>query len=372
VKVLVTGGAGLIGSHIVDAALHRGHHVRILDNLDEQTHPRGKPPWIPSDAEFIHGDVRNPADLARALKGVEGVFHQAAFGGFTPEISKYADSNALGTVRLFEAIRAGRAPVVKVVLASSQAIYGEGLYECPADGRQEPLGRPVEQLERGEWEVRCPLCGRVCEPRPTPEGRRKDGTTIYALTKRAQEEWGLALGKQMGIAVVATRYALTYGPRQSVFNPYTGIVSIFSTLLLNAKPVVLYEDGLQTRDLVYVGDVAAANLFLMDCSAADGQALNVGTGRATTMMALAETLCQEHGAEGNVELPSEFRPGDSRHVVHDTSRLRELGFEATTTVAEGVHLAAEWIRSCGDVQDHFSDALQRLRSLRVVRRTTRS
>jgi dTDP-L-rhamnose 4-epimerase len=369
VKVLVTGGAGLIGSHIVDATLQRGDEVRILDNLDEQTHPRGQPDWIPSDAEFIHGDVRNPADLQRALRGVEGVFHQAAFGGFTAEISKYADSNALGTVRLFEAIRASRAPVRKIVLASSQAIYGEGLYECPEDGPQEPLGRPVEQLEKGEWEVKCPLCGRFCAPRPTPEGRRKDGATMYALTKRAQEEWGLALGKQMGIAVVATRYALTYGPRQSIFNPYTGVVSIFSTLLCNGKSVVLYEDGLQTRDLIYVGDVAAANLFLMDYSAADGHALNVGTGRATSMMALAQALCREYGAPGKVELPSEFRPGDSRHVIHDPSQLRAMGFEATTTLEDGLRRFAEWIRRCEDVRDRFSDALERLRGLRVVRRT---
>jgi dTDP-L-rhamnose 4-epimerase len=192
---------------------------------------------------------------------------------------------------------------------------------------------------------------------------------MYALTKRAQEEWGLALGRQMGIAVTATRYALTYGPRQSIFNPYTGVVSIFSTLLLNRRPVVLYEDGRQTRDLIFVRDVAAANLFLMECPEADGQALNVGTGLATTMIGLAEALCREYGVPVSVTMPSEFRPGDSRHVVHDTSRLRALGFEATTTLSEGLRLSADWIRSCGGVRDYFSQAVEGLRSLRVVRRT---
>jgi dTDP-L-rhamnose 4-epimerase len=368
-KVLVTGGAGLIGSHIADAALKRGYDVTILDNLDEQTHPRGKPGWIPREAEFIHGDVRNRSDLDRALQGVEGVFHQAAFGGFTPEISKYVDSNALGTVRLFEAIRAARVPVRKVVLASSQAIYGEGLYECPSDGLQEPPARSLEQLEKAEWEVRCPHCGQFCRPCPTPETRRKDGATMYALTKRAQEEWALALGTQMGVAVTATRYALTYGPRQSIFNPYTGVVSIFSTLLLNRKPVVLYEDGQQTRDLIFVGDVAAANLFLMESPQADGLAVNVGTGQATTMIQLAEALCHEYEVPANIRMPSEFRPGDSRHVVHDTSRLRALGFEARTTLSQGLRLSADWIRSCEVVQDYFSEAVEGLRKLRVVRST---
>lgn len=366
-KALVTGGAGLIGSHIVDAALKRGYEVKIIDNLDEQTHPQGRPDWISNEVEFIHGDMRNRSEVDRALTGVDVVFHQAAFGGFTSELSKYAESNSVGTVMLFEAIRQKHFPVQKIVLASSQAIYGEGLYECPQHSQQQPGPRSVEQLERAEWEIKCPQCSRECKSLRTPEWKSKDGTTIYALTKRSQEEWGIALGRQLGIPVVATRYAVTYGPRQSIFNPYTGVVSIFSTRLLNGKPAVLYEDGQQTRDFIYVGDVAAANLFLMETPEANWQALNVGTGRATTVTQLVETLCRAYNLPVSIEKRDEFRPGDSRHVVHDPSRLNGLGFFANTTIAQGVQHYVEWIQTRQNVKEYFTEAEQTLKKMQVVR-----
>lgn len=366
-RALVTGGAGLIGSHIADAALTKGYAVRILDNLDEQTHPEGRPDWVRPDVEFLQGDVRNRDDLHRALQGVDVIFHQAAFGGFTTELSKYADSNVVGTVRLFEAIRERRFPIRKILVASSQAIYGEGLYECAAHGPQQPRPRPIEQLERAAWEVRCPECDRECKSLLTPESKSKDGTTIYALSKRAQEEWSLALGQELGIPVVATRYAVTYGPRQSIFNPYTGVVSIFSTRLLNGKPAVLYEDGRQTRDFIHVGDVAAANLFLMETPGADGQALNVGTGHPTTVTELVEALCRALEVPVSIERRSEFRPGDARHVVQDVSRLRALGFHARTPVEDGLRSYVAWIRTRSRVRDYFAEAEQLLKRMRVVR-----
>lgn len=366
-KALVTGGAGLIGSHIVDAALRKGYDVKIIDNLDEQTHPQGRPDWLSKDLEFIHGDLRNREDVDKALQGIDVIFHQAAFGGFTSELSKYAESNSVGTVKIFEAIREKHFPIQKIVLASSQAIYGEGLYECSEHGQQQPSPRPVEQLERAEWEIKCPKCGKECPPLLTPEWKSKDGTTIYALTKRSQEEWGIVLGKQLGIPVVATRYAVTYGPRQSIFNPYTGVVSIFSTRLLNDKPAVLYEDGQQTRDFIYVGDVAEANLFLMETPEANWQALNVGTGRATTVTQLVEALCQEYGLPLSIEKRNEFRPGDSRHIVHDPTRLNNLGFYANTTIAEGVRHYVEWIKTRQNVKEYFTEAEQTLRKMQVVR-----
>lgn len=367
-KALVTGGAGLIGSHIVDAAIKKGYTVKIIDNLDEQTHPLGRPDWVSNDVEFVQGDMRNPADLEHALTGVDVVFHQAAFGGFTSELSKYADCNTTGTVRLFEVIRAKQLPVQKIVLASSQAIYGEGLYQCAEHGHIEPEPRPTAQLELGEWEVKCPECGRDCKPLLTPEEKSKDGTTIYALSKRSQEEWGIALGRQIGVPVVATRYAVTYGARQSIYNPYTGVVSIFSTRLLNGKPAVLYEDGQQTRDFIYVGDVAAANLFLMECEAANWQAFNVGTGRATTVTELVEILCAAYGLEVSIEKRGEFRPGDSRHIVHDPARLNNLGFKASTTVAEGVAQYVEWIKTRQNVKEYFTEAEELLKKLQVIRK----
>ena len=366
-KALVTGGAGLIGSHVVDALLARGDAVRILDNLEPQTHPQGRPAWIPAEAEFIQGDLRAADDVARALRGVEVVFHQAAFGGFTPELSKYADVNVGGTVRLFEVIRAARLPVRKIIVASSQALYGEGLYTCAAHGAQQPPPRTMAQCEARQWELQCPVCAAPMQSLPTPEEKRPDGATIYALSKAAEERWSLALGKAMGIAVVALRYAVTYGPRQSLFNPYTGVVSIFSTRLLNGLRPVLYEDGHQTRDFIFVEDIVRANLLVMDTPAADGKTFNVGTGRATSVRGLVRLLGTALGCPREPLLRGEFRPGDVRHLVHDTRRLEGLGFRARVSLAEGLAKTVAWIRSQGSVDEAFTAAESGLRAHGGVR-----
>jgi len=366
-KVLVTGGAGLIGSHLVDALLAQGDAVRILDNLEPQTHPACRPAWMPKNAELIEGDLRSHKAVVRALRGVEVVFHQAAFGGFTTELSKYADVNVGGTVRLLEVIRAERLPVRKIVVASSQALYGEGLYTCQAHSSQQPPLRSLEQCEQQRWELECPVCRTPMPALPTPEEKRPDGVTIYALSKAAEERWSLALGRAMGVAVVALRYAVTYGPRQSLFNPYTGVVSIFSTRLLNGLPPVLYEDGHQTRDFIFVEDIVRANLLVMDTPAADGQAFNVGTGRATSVRDLVRLLGTALGCPREPLLRGEFRPGDVRHLVHDTRRLEGLEFRARVSLAEGLAKTVAWIRSQGSVDEAFTAAESGLRAHGVVR-----
>lgn len=366
-KVLVTGGAGLIGSHLVDALLARGDRVRILDNLEPQTHPQGRPKWIPKEAEFIRGDLRNLKDVAGALRGVEAVFHQAAFGGFTTELSKYADVNVGGTVRLLEVIRAKKLPVRKMVVASSQALYGEGLYRCATHGRQEPVPRPIVQCEEQRWEMECSECGKPMEALCTPEDKRPDGATIYALSKAAEERWSIALGKAMGVAVVALRYAVTYGPRQSLFNPYTGVVSLFSNRLLNGLAPVLYEDGNQTRDFIFVEDIARANLFVMDSPKADFQAFNAGTGRAASVRELVRLIGNCLGLTKQPLLRGDFRPGDVRHLVHDVRRLESLGFKAKVPLEEGIARTVKWISGQGPVADVFSKAEPGLRKHGVVR-----
>lgn len=369
--VLVTGGAGLIGSHVVDLLLERGERVRILDNLDAQTHPQGRPAWVPADAELVEGDVRDPDCLARSLEGVDEIYHEAAFGGFTTEISHYYDVNATGTARLFEVIAERRLAPRKVVVASSQAIYGEGLYRCPLDGLVQPGTRAIDQLARGEWEPRCPRCGHDLAPTLTPEEAAWNGETPYAVSKLAEERTAIGMGKRLGIPTVALRYAVTFGPRQSVFNPYTGVVSVFSTLLLNGIPPVVYEDGRQTRDYVFVRDVARANLHVMADPRSDWQVLNVGRGEPVAVIELIELIAAAYGLEPDHTVPGEFRPGDVRHLVHDASRIRELGWRPATTLEDGIAQVAEWISSLGEVRDYYSGALEGLRRRGVVMKSGR-
>ncbi|MEY2555830.1 MAG: dTDP-L-rhamnose 4-epimerase, partial [Verrucomicrobiota bacterium] len=242
-RALVTGGAGLIGSHVTDLLVREGWKVRVLDNLEPQTHRRGKPAWISAKTEFIQGDIRDRETIVAALDKIDIVFHQAAYGGYMPEISKYVHVNSLGTAQMLEVIREKGFPIKKIVVASSQAIYSEGAGTCPKHQLVFPAVRPVEQLRKGDWEVHCPICGAITKSAPTPENAPVGGETVYGLTKVDQEKLVLLWGKQVGVPTVALRYSCTYGPRQSIFNPYTGVIAIFCTRLLNDLPPVLYEDG---------------------------------------------------------------------------------------------------------------------------------
>lgn len=365
-RVLVTGGAGLIGSHLADLLLKEGHSVKVIDNLEPQTHIHGKPDWINNEIEFIQGDMRNDADVKKALTNVDWVFHQAAFGGFTTALTQYIDVNATGTARIFECIRENKLPVEKIVAASSQAIYGESLYQCAMHGPIVPEMRKLDQLIAGRWEVECPHCQKPMAPQLTPENSVINGETIYAISKLAEEKLTLGLGKLLGIPTVALRYAVTYGPRQSIFNPYTGVVSIFSTRLLNDKSPILYEDGLQTRDFLFVEDNARANLFLMEHPDSAHQVYNVGTGVPTKMKDLAETLAKIYDKPIKPEYPGSFRPGDVRHFVHDSTKLFSLGWKPKVQLADGLNQYVNWISQQQDVKDYFEEAQQRLQSLQVV------
>ncbi|MCA1640705.1 MAG: NAD-dependent epimerase/dehydratase family protein [Acidobacteria bacterium] len=260
-RALVTGGAGLIGSHVADLLLREGWSVRILDNLEPNTHRRGRPAWLPAAAEFIEADIRERAATRAALDSIDVVFHQAAYGGYMPEISKYVHVNSFGTAQMLEIIREENLPVKKIVVASSQAVYSEGAARCPAHGLVFPPVRSLAQLGAGDFSVHCPHCGGATTPAATPEHAPVGGETVYAITKVDQERLVLTWGRQTGTPTVALRYSCTYGPRQSIFNPYTGVIAIFCTRLLNNLPPILYEDGLQTRDFSFVEDIARANLL---------------------------------------------------------------------------------------------------------------
>jgi dTDP-L-rhamnose 4-epimerase len=365
-KTLVTGGAGLIGSHLVDELLARGNEVRILDNLSPNSH-RQKPGWIPGDVEFILGDIRDPECLQGALQGIEDVYHlAAAVGGVTAEISEFFDVNATGTARIFEAIQAGRHDVRKVVAPSSQSIYGEGLYNCPEDGVVQPYPREIARMDQAHWEPQCPICGSDLEPTLTGENARLNGETPYAVSKIAEERMMLGLGKRFGIPVTILRYAVVYGPRQSVFNPYTGILSIFSTLILNNRQPHAFEDGRETRDFVYVSDIVEATMLAMESDAADGIALNVGRGVPVDIITVIEELARAYGRQPDYVVTGEFRPGDVRHLVLDAGRIRALGWAPRIALDEGLANVASWFAELGGVEDLFSGTLGDQRAKGVI------
>ena len=365
---LVTGGAGLIGSHIVDAARAEGWQVRILDALERQTHPQGKPAWVPDEVDFLRGDVRNRRDWERALDGVDIVFHEAAYGGYMPEIAKFIHVNSYGTSLLLETIRNHDLPVRKVVVASSQAVYNEGAYACPEHGHFYGTTRPVAQLEAGDYAVHCPVCGTASIPVPTDEGAPMGGENVYAISKADQERLVISYGRATGLPVVALRYSCTYGPRQSLFNPYTGVIAIFCTRLLNNLPPVVYEDGRQSRDLIFVEDIARANILAATDDRANGQIMNVGTGNSVAIGDLATMLAERLGKAIGPDIPGEFRPGEMRALISDISRIGELGFKPRVTLEAGIDRYIGWIAEQGDVGEYFSAAERRLRQRQIVRK----
>ncbi len=347
---LVTGGAGLIGSHLSDLLLGEGYRVRILDNLEPQTHRNGKPSWIPDEAEFVRADMRDGQAIRWALEDVH--------------------VNSFGTAQMLETIRDENLPVEKVVVASSQAVYREGAAICPDHGLVFPHTRPAAQLSAADYAVHCPICDEPSTSTPTPEEAPMGGDTVYAITKSDQERLVLNWGVQTGVPTVALRYSCTYGPRQSIFNPYTGVVAIFATRLLNGQPPVLYEDGEQTRDLCYVGDVARANLLAGTSDALDGLPVNVGSGRPQTIREVAQMVADSLGIQIEPLARGEFRPGEMRHLTSDISRAASAGYEPEVDLADGIRRYLEWIREQGNVRDYFAAAELILQEKRIVHRTT--
>lgn len=367
-RALVTGGAGLIGSHLVDLLIREGWTVRILDNLEPRTHRLGAPSWLAPAAELCRGDIRDAATVREALDGIDVVFHQAAYGGYMPEIAKYVHVNSVGTAQLLEIIRDEHLPVRKVVVASSQAVYQEGAATCPTHGLVFPTTRPLAQLQRGDFAVHCPHCDAPTTSAPTPEEAPIGGETVYGLSKVDQERLTLLWGRQTGIPTVALRYSCTYGPRQSIFNPYTGVIAIFATRILNGEPPILYEDGEQTRDMCYVEDVARANLLAATTDALDGRPVNVGSGRGTTVRELARLVGEALGRPIEPLARGEFRPGEMRHLTSDVGRARAAGYAPRVDLAEGIARYVEWIATQGDIRDYFAAAEAGLRAKRIVHR----
>jgi dTDP-L-rhamnose 4-epimerase len=364
--VLVTGGAGLLGSHLADELLAHGYEVCVLDNLDAAVHPQGRPAWVPREIRFVEGDVRDPGAVERALEGCEGVFHLAVSGGFQPESDAMADVNCTGTTRLLDAVaRSGR--VSRIVTASSMAIYGEGWYRCATHGPFHGDARLLASLEARRWELPCPRCGGDSAPHPIPESSDARPHGAYSASKFFQERVTLSLGRDQGLHAVALRYFLSFGPRQSLTNAYSGICSIFSTQILSGLRPVVYEDGQQSRDIVFASDVARASRLVFEDARAAGRVFNVATGVSTGIADFARLLARAYGREIEPVCPGRFRAMDTRHMLGDATALRALGWEPRVPLEEGVRRYAEWIRTQGDVREVFSEVEARLRGLGIVR-----
>ena len=351
---LVTGGAGFIGSHLVDALVERDHRVRVLDSLDAQVHgDDASEPALIADhvaagrVEFVRGAMSDPAAVEAALDGVDTVFHQAAAVGVGQSMYRIADyvrANSLGGAVLLEAMVRRKEAIRRVVVASSMSIYGEGAYRCAEHGEVAPSLRGTEQMAAGDYEMHCMACDRRVDPVPTPESKPLRPTSVYAVTKRDHEELFLTVGGAYGIPTVALRYFNVYGPRQSLSNPYTGVAAIFASRLLNGKPPLIFEDGLQSRDFIHVRDIVAANLRALESDAAVGGAYNIGTGRSLDLNDMVAALRDQLGGP-EPEYVRRFRQGDIRHCFADTSRAAaELGFEADVAFEDGIDDLAAWAR----------------------------
>lgn len=361
---LVTGGAGLIGSHIVDALREEGMRVRVLDLLVRPTH-RGRPDWLRPDVEYLIGDVRHPRVLAEAVHDIDLLFHLAAFGGFAPGTAPYFDVNVTAYCRILEAATAVGAPLCRAVIASSQAVYGEGAAECPEHGPFQPSPRASALLAEGCWEVPCPVCSGASQPRPTPE-HAVNPRSPYALSKHVLEQVALRLGPAQGVATTVLRFGLTYGPRQSASNPYCGIVSLFGQRMLRRRPIVVYEDGLQTRDFVNVADVARANLAVALDDRAAGHIYNVGTGVGTTILEVIHTLAELLAVEPDVRRPEWYRSGEVRHLVTDAGSLNALGWKPSIAVNDGLAGFVDWFSERPLPPDPFPRGFDRMRRGGIV------
>jgi dTDP-L-rhamnose 4-epimerase len=347
--VLITGGAGFVGSHLADELLLHGYRVRVLDNLDAQVHgAEGEwPEYLDQEVELLRGDVRDAKAVRNALRGVDAVFHFAAAVGVGQsmyQIERYTDVNNRGTAVLLEAL--SREPVGRLIVASSMSIYGEGLYCDDGGNLVAPPERSRNQLLQGQWEVRG-ANGEALVPLVTPESKAPHPSSVYALSKMDQERLCLMIGEAYGIPTVALRFFNIYGTRQALSNPYTGVLAIFAARYLNSRRPVVFEDGLQRRDFVSVHDVARACRLALEAPGAPGHAMNIGSGRASTVLDIAAALGKALG-HGDLapDITRQFRVGDIRHCFADITLARMvLEYAPRVSLEQGLEELVEWIRT---------------------------
>ncbi|HDJ96763.1 MAG TPA: SDR family NAD(P)-dependent oxidoreductase [Candidatus Aenigmarchaeota archaeon] len=347
-RILVTGGAGFIGSHTVDLLIEKGFKVRVLDNLEPQVHRNKIPDYLNPEAEFMEGDITNIDVWKKALQDVDAVIHLAAMVGVGQSMYqpiRYLDVNTIGTANFFKILvenKELRKRIKKIIVASSKSIYGEGAYVCKAHGVVYPPPRPIEQLKRKDWEMHCPTCGEYVEPVGITEEKIPQNLSVYALSKYDTERLSLMFGHAFEIPTIAFRYFNVYGPRQSLSNPYTGVCAIFLSRIKNNNPPIIYEDGNQVRDFIYVEDIARVNLVALE-KFEGVDVFNVGTGKPTSILEVANTLIEICDSNVEPKITQEFRVGDNRHDFADITKIKKaLGWEPKWSLKKGFEKLVEW------------------------------
>ena len=363
-SILVTGGAGFIGSFLVDELIKRKHSVRILDNIEPQVHNGKIPGYLNKNAELIKKDIGDDSALKEAIKDIDIIFHYAAMVGVGQsmyQINRYNDVNAMGTSKLMDILVNSEHNVKKLIVASSMSTYGEGSYKCDDCGIVEPQLRPEEQMAKHEWELKCPNCNNILKPMPTKESKRQDINSVYALTKKFQEDLVLNIGKTYGIPSVALRFFNVYGPRQSLSNPYTGVAAIFISRIKNNNQPIIFEDGNQSRDFISVHDIVNASILSMERNAANYELFNVGTGKQITIKQIADAIARLYGRNTKLVITNKFRKGDVRHCFADITKIKDkLDFEVKVNFEDGINELIAWSKDAEAI-DKIDQATKELK-----------
>ncbi|MBI1858465.1 MAG: NAD-dependent epimerase/dehydratase family protein [Candidatus Melainabacteria bacterium] len=372
-KLLVTGGAGFIGSHTVDLLLSKGYDVRVLDLLQPRVHPYGKPKYLDPSVEFMQGDVADRSAMEKALNGVEGIFHLAAYQDYMKDFSNFIKTNAYSTALLFELIVEKKLNIKKIVLSSSQSVYGEGKYICKEHGIQHPDSRSVEQLDKADWEMYCPVSG--CNKHITPvliDETFTNPFTAYGISKETLERLAHKLGKRYSIPTVSMRYSIVQGPRNSFFNAYSGVCRIFTLRLINNKPPIIYEDGKQQRDYLHVLDVASANVAVFENKDADYESFNVGGISGVNLIDYTKTLIKVTGKNIEPIISGLYRFGDTRHTVSISEKLKKLGWKNEYTLEDVFRDYLEWVYKQPDLKDRYEEVEKTMKAQNVLRESKSS
>ena len=367
-KILVTGGAGFIGGHLVDRLLSLDYSVVVLDSLALPTHDGVLPAWFPAGAEFIQGDVRKKEDWVKALKGVDIVYHLAGYMDFLPDYSTYYDVNSSSAALLYEVIHENNFPIKKIIGASSQAVYGEGKYYCDSCGIVYPLPRIKEMLDAGNWDVVCPKCGKKAQSMIEDENDFTIQNNPYSISKRSMEQTMIFLGNHLTIPSYALRYTIVHGPRQSIRHFYSGALRQFVSMALAGLPISMHEDGKQLRDFVHISDVIDAHMLLLERNDVPSGIYNIGSGRANTVYELAETVVKNLGIEFSPLLKGQYRVGNARNSVADVSKLKKIGWSPRKTLDDNVKDYIIWVKSDSQVENNLKKGAEKIEIQDPVRK----
>ena len=374
-NILISGGAGFIGSNLTKKLVSKGYNITILDNLSKQIHGKDQKSELYNSIKeistFILGDVCNEEDWKKSLKGQDAVIHLAAETGTGQsmyEISRYNDVNILGTSHLLDFLANNKNSVKKLIIASSRSIYGEGKYKCENHGVVYPNDRIVSNMMKGKFDLFCDACGSELNLMPTDENSKIHPSSIYGITKQQQEQMTLLMGKSLGIPAVALRYQNVYGPGQSLSNPYTGILSIFSTRMLNGNDIDIYEDGEESRDFVFIDDVVEATILALEKEEANHQIFNVGSGETTSVSQVANSLKKLYDSNVNISIGGSFRLGDIRHNYADLNKIKNLlGFTAKFDFQTGISRFVDWVKTQEVKEDKYEQSLNELKNKGLIK-----